>query len=271
MIRKAYVDTRDGQLHYRYTEAATGDPLVLFHMTAASSKAYEPLMNELEGAFPTIAFDTMNYGESYRTETAPTVDYIADIMLEALSNLDIERFHTFGHHTGVSIQFEMWDKAPQRVLSAIANGPTYAFPEELSWNLENLAKPNPNTAKGTQFIWAWSRTKENFADLPYGPTPDWAIDIMHRDTVDTLRAGPNWHWGYQAVFTHDLMSLMKRATCPIFLVSGPTDLSFMLHQRAAADLPDARTFVGKEGGVYYAESHAVELAPEIKDFISGVR
>jgi hypothetical protein len=43
MIKKAYIDTPEGQIHYRFT-GGPGVPLVLFHMTAASSSAFEPLM-----------------------------------------------------------------------------------------------------------------------------------------------------------------------------------------------------------------------------------
>src|SRR3712207_6150397 len=84
-IKKAYVDVPDGQLHYRYSEAGSGPTLVFLHMTAASSAAYEPLMRELDGVVPTIAFDTMNYGESYRTTRKPEISYIAETFLTALT------------------------------------------------------------------------------------------------------------------------------------------------------------------------------------------
>src|SRR3712207_127604 len=129
-IRKAYVDVPEGQLHYRYTEGGTGPTLLLIHMTSASSGAYEPLMREMDGTFPMIAFDTMNYGESYRTTRPPEISYIAEVLLQALSNLGVEKFHTFGHHTGVHVQTEMALQAPERVLSTIMNGPTWATAEE---------------------------------------------------------------------------------------------------------------------------------------------
>ncbi len=128
MIKKAYVDTADGQIHYRFTSEGSGEPLVFFHMTASSSEAYEPLMHELDGRVPTIALDMMNYGESFRTTRKPEVSYISEILMEAISNLGVESFHTFDHHTGVSIQAEMAVSAPGRVLSLIMNGPTYGLP-----------------------------------------------------------------------------------------------------------------------------------------------
>jgi len=270
MIRKAYVDTRGGQIHFRRCEAGSGAPLVFFHMTAASSAAYEGLMLQLEGNRPLVAFDTVNYGGSFRTTREPTIAYITEVMLEAITNLGIDRFHTFGHHTGVSIQAEMVVSAPERVLSTIMNGPTYATPEHMAQFKDLLARPNPLSVKGTQFIWAWSRTKDNAA-VPMGTPAPHAAQIMNRDTVDMLRAGENWHWGYRAVFTHDLIATMNRVRCPIFLVCGRHDLAFPHHEAAAAAFPKAPSYVHEEGGVYYAESHPEDLAPRIEAFIASLQ
>jgi len=211
-----------------------------------------------------------NYGESYRTAREPSVAYIADIMLEALDNLGIGQFHTFGHHTGVSIQAEMAAKAPARVLSAIMNGPTFARPAEMASFKDRLAVPNPVSIKGTQFITAWSRIKDHMGRATYfGDTPH-AAAIMHRDTTDMLRAGEDWHWGYRAVFTHDLIATLERVRCPMFFVCGRDDIAFPYHERAVAAYPGAARHVHDQGGVYYAESHAEDLAPRIEAFIRSL-
>lgn len=269
MIRKAYIDVADGQLHYRATTEGSGPPLVFFHMTASSSEAYEGLMRELDGRFPMIAFDTVNYGESYRTTREPDIGYIADTKLEALRNLGIDKFHTFGHHTGTSIQIDMALKAPDRVLSSILNGVIYGKPEEMGAFMQTMAIPNPKSIKGSQFIWAWSRTKDNLTMLPWEQIPH-AVDILHRDTVDTLRAGENWHWGYQAVFSYDTQAALQQVKSPVFLVCGAKDLAYQLHQSAAHDCPHFAEHVNDEAGVFYAETHPEVLAPEIAEFIEKV-
>ena len=269
-VKKAYVDVPDGQLHYRYSEAGEGPTLVFFHMTAASSAAYEPLMREVDGVGLTIAFDTMNYGESYRTTRKPEIPYIAETFLTALTTLGVERFHTFGHHTGVSIQTEMALQAPQRVLSTIINGPPYASPEEMKSLIEDLAMPNPITVKGTQLMWAWSRIKDNVLLRNRGENWAQMATVMNRDVVDMLRAGENWHWAYLAVFTYDLPAAMDKLQCPKFLVSGCRDLSHPRHVHVAKVFPDAPTHENPEGGIYYAETHADELAPHLAEFVAKV-
>lgn len=269
-IRKSYVDVADGQLHYRYTEGGAGPTLALFHMTAASSAAYEPLMHELDGQVPMIAFDTMNYGESYRTVRPPEISYIAETFLEGLSNLGVEQFHTFGHHTGVHIQTEMAIQAPERVASTVINGPAWATPEENQAIAAQLAQPNLISIKGTQLMWAWSRIKDNMMVRHLGEDHDRIAGVMHRDVVDMLRAGENWHWAYQAVFSYDLPSAMKNIDCPMFFVSGCRDLSHPRHLEASSHFPDARTHELADGGTYYMETHAEELAPHVADFITDV-
>ena len=216
MIKKGYADTADGQLHYRYTSDGAGPPLALFHMTAASSAAYVPLMERLDGHVPMFAFDSMNYGESYRTTREPTIEYMAGGMLEALTNLGIERFHTFGHHTGVSIQSEMAVQAPERVLSTIMSGPTYARPADMAFFKDALAWPNPCNVKGTHLTTAWARIRNNM-EVPYFGDPPGMAEIMDRDVVDMLRAGEDWCWAYRAVFTHDLIDRMHRQKAPMML------------------------------------------------------
>jgi len=273
VVKKAYVDTKGGQIHYRYCSGGSGIPLVMFHMNAASSAAFEPLMKELDGKFPLFALDTVNYGESYRTDAEPSIGLIADVLLEALSALKIERFHTYGHHTGVNIAVDMALKAPNRVATVIAHGPNYITMEENAYCMRTMAIPNPIHVKGTQFIWAWSRVKDNMGEAIWRETPH-AAEILNRDTIDMLRAGENWNWAYRAVFSHDLIAAMKQVKCPMFLICGaqePTGASLKHHKQALKDLPDARGFVLEAGGVYAPESHPADLAPEVLKFIRQVK
>jgi pimeloyl-ACP methyl ester carboxylesterase len=273
VIRKGYVDTKGGQMHYRHSSGGSGIPLVMIHMTASSSAVFEPMMRELDGKFPIYAFDTVNYGESYRTDAEPSIRLIGDVLLEALAALKVDRFHTYGHHTGVNIAVDMSIRAPNRVASVIAHGPNYISMEANDYCMRNMAKPNPIHVKGGQFMFAWSRVKDNMGDAIWMETPH-AAEILNRDTIDMLRAGENWHWAYRAVFSHDLIAAMKLAKCPMLLICGrrePTGASYAHHQQALKDLPHAQGFVLEEGAVYAPESHAAELAREVVRYIGGLK
>jgi len=269
MIRKGYVDTKGGQIHFRYSNGGEGIPLVMFHMTAASSAAFEPMMRELEGKFPMIAIDTVNYGESYRTDEDPSISFIADVLLEALTEMKVDRFYAYGHHTGVNIAVEMALKAPDRVAALLAHGPNYISMEANAYCMETMAKPNPITAKGTQFMFAWSRIKDNMGEVIWLDQPN-AAETLHRDTVDMLRAGANWHWGYRAVFSYDLIAAIKKVTCPILVLWGRREPlnAFEHYKQAAADLPNAKTYEHPEGGVYAFETHPVDFAEAVANYVA---
>ena len=64
MIRKAYVETPDGQIHYRVKEGS-GTPIVCFHQTASSSAMFERFMAAYPGPEPVYALDTPGFGGSF--------------------------------------------------------------------------------------------------------------------------------------------------------------------------------------------------------------
>jgi pimeloyl-ACP methyl ester carboxylesterase len=266
MLKKGYVDTADGQMHYRRDDSGSGDPIVIFHMTASSSAAYEPLIRALAGKRPAIAFDTPNYGQSFKTTKEPSMAYIASVMLEALGNLGIKKFHLLGHHTGSSVAIEVASIAPDKVLSVTLSGMVYITAEENIAFGKQYVVDIPFTVYGTQNMWAWTRA------VKMDPTPITAA-ILNREMIDTLTAGENWNWAYKAVFSFEAQRKVHELTCPIFLVAGESDDARPLHDRAIAGLPHARVLTAKGYGTYYieTESGAVEFSHHILDFVGSVR
>ena len=61
-VRRGYVDTRHGQVHYR--ESGKGAPLVLLHATPRSARVYTKLQALLAKRFHVIAPDTLGFGNS---------------------------------------------------------------------------------------------------------------------------------------------------------------------------------------------------------------
>ena len=79
-IRKGYVDSSVGQIHYRY--AGEGEPLLLLHQSATSSVVYEPIIQHLASNYSTVAMDTPGFGMSDYPEDKFTVPQFAKIVLE---------------------------------------------------------------------------------------------------------------------------------------------------------------------------------------------
>ncbi|SCW70028.1 Pimeloyl-ACP methyl ester carboxylesterase [Sphingobium faniae] len=272
-IRKGYVDTTDGQIHYRYTEGGEGAPLVCFHMTASSSLAYEDLLNALDGSRPVYALDTPHYGQSFTPTAAPSMKYICQVLMEAIDNLGIDKFFCIGHHTGSNISAQLAADYPDRVLGIILVGVTYTTEEENKIYKAALAYDNPLDIHGGHVMTTWTRVaKDCEAATPYDLTRKWnpvPAQVFTNELIETLRAGADWHWGYQAVFSHDNIGALAQVKCPILLLVGTEDVVYHWHAHAKQDLPHAQV-VEREGyGVYYLSYGGEDAAPFIRDFTSG--
>lgn len=104
-------------------------------------------------------------------------------------------------------------------------------------------------------------------DAPFFPVPP---EIYHSELIDTLTAGTEWHWGYRAVFKHDMPKLLEKVSCPILLVCGKRDIVFFWHERAKQALPHAKV-VEREGyGSYYCTFAGNDLAPYIRNFVNDL-
>lgn len=267
MIRKAYVDTCDGQIHYRYTTRGTGIPVAFFHMNPSTSQSYETLMAELDGTVPTFAFDTPNCGESFRkAHQEPSMRYIGEILLEALAGLGIAKVHGFGHHTGAHIALELAHAAPETVLSATLNGLVPTTPEEGADYIRTLAFTNSITGRGNQLMSAWTRTLtlEDETRVAFPP------HIKNRECIAMLHAGEDWNWGYRAVFTDNASAKLDTVSQPIFFLIGAHDGAKPNHDREVLRHPEHPSFVHPDHGVFYAENAPADVAARLLEFIARV-
>lgn len=261
-IRKAYVDVKDGQLHYRYADGPDGTPLVFFHQTASSSAMFEKVMARLEGEYHMIATDTPAFGQSFFPPRAPTTRYYVDTLLEALDKLGIKRFHIFGHHTGSALGCEMAAVYPDRVASLSMIGPVVLTAEERSQWLATAIDPMVIKADGTQYMKIWYRVTH------LDPRPDDnppSLEVCHRECIDTLRAGERWHEAYVAVFSQDFAAYFQQVQCPILMMCGPGDILWPWWDAARKARPDARA-VELPGGAYVCDDDPDAVVREFLAF-----
>lgn len=257
-IRRGYVDTRIGQIHHRSAGTDPGTPLVLLHQTASSSAMYERVMRLLDGHYRLFALDTPGFGQSDFPPPQPSVHDYATTLLEALTNLGVPRFHLFGHHTGASIACDMAATAPERVANLILCGPPYLQAEERAQWRAKVA-PMVIQPDGSHVLQIWKRNHD--------VDPNTSAEVLHRETIDNLRAGERWHEAYQAVFHQDMPALLAQVRCPILLLCGPGDLLFPYFHAAARARPDAKA-VTIDKGSYVLDDDPARVAAEIRAFLT---
>jgi len=129
IIKKGYADTSLGQIHYRYTSGPQKAPaLVLLHQVTDDSVMFEAMMQRLHDKYSKIvALDFPGYGGSFQAtdEQVTGISFYADVFMQALESIGIEKAHILGHHTGGCIALDMKSRWPDRFTTLTIIGPIY--------------------------------------------------------------------------------------------------------------------------------------------------
>src|SRR4051794_33029283 len=106
-MKRAYISSRSGQLHYREAGTSDGPPIALLHQSPSSGLMYETLIPLLPQHLRIIAPDTPGFGASTDLPGEITVEALADEIVDALLRIDSRPWHLFGHHTGSIISMQI--------------------------------------------------------------------------------------------------------------------------------------------------------------------
>ncbi|MEM7596039.1 MAG: alpha/beta hydrolase, partial [Cyanobacteria bacterium P01_A01_bin.83] len=112
-IKRAFLDTEDGQILYRI--AGTGSPLLLLHMAPRSSDEFLEVMSILANTRQVIAMDLMGLGDSDRPPREYSVTDYAQCAIALWEQLGIKKCSVLGSLTGGYIAGEIAAAYPERV------------------------------------------------------------------------------------------------------------------------------------------------------------
>jgi pimeloyl-ACP methyl ester carboxylesterase len=112
-IKRAFLDTEDGQILYRI--GGEGEPLLLLHMTPRSSDEFRELMPILAPQKLVIAMDLMGLGDSDKPPRVYSVADYAKTAIALLDELGIKKTSILGSLTGGYIAGEVAAAYPERV------------------------------------------------------------------------------------------------------------------------------------------------------------
>lgn len=260
MIRKGYIDLKPGQIHYRFLEGP-GEPLVCLHQTASSSAMYERLMGRLEGLRAVLAPDTPGFGGSFDPPGRPSIPDYAEWILAAIDALGLDRFHLLGHHTGAVLGVYLAVEHPDRVASLGIIGPVYLDAKEREEFRSRFSEPIPPDPDGRYLQRTW--------DYLAGLGADAALEVHHRELIDTTRAYSAREITYHAVWDFDFPAHLGQVSCPIALMCAPDDVNYPHFGRAIAARPDASVFMLK-GANFEPDLDVDGTARAVRSFLSSV-
>ncbi len=261
VMRKGYVDTSGGQLHYR--AAGTGRPLILLHQSPSSGAMWEPVVPGLgQAGFSAVSLDMPGYGMSDVPPHKPDVDDYARWIVEAADALGFQTFDLLGHHTGASIALVIADRYPDRVGKLVLWGVPHLPPPRM----DRLANEQPfsYSKDGHEVQEHW--VNRGNASANYTP------EIGLRSLIERLQLGNNHRsaWGHNAIGVVDHDALLRRIKQPTLIMDGPLDVStYQASIDSAKIMPNAQFLEMAGASMDVADEQPEAFVENVRKFLLG--
>lgn len=262
-IERAFVSLAEGQMHLRRLPAqeeppqkrggATA-PLVLLHASPASSWFMQDLMRAIRQAGfagEIIAPDTLGNGDSAAPAPAePDIAYFADATMRMLDALGIAKAHFYGTHTGARIACECGAGFGVRAASVILDGITEYDEATRAGIIANYAPVVEPDEYGRHLIWAFNFCRDQALYFPHfdkQPANRLSVpmpppEILHRITLDVLKALGSYSKPYLAAFRYQAFARMGAIECPALILKSSGELDALNRSVAKASelIPNSR-------------------------------
>lgn len=260
---KGYVDTTEGQIHYRID--GTGEPLLLLHQTPmyAETRALVPFLAD---DFTVVAMDTVGYSNSYIPPREYEIEDFGRSVVSLLDGLGIKKTSIFGHHTGATIGVEVATAYPERVDKLILSGCPYWSTEKRAERLDQVGErlSQPWLTDDGQFLLSSWELYKNFS-------PNTGPEIWIKAFICSLTSRTSSPYdAHLAVYRYDIIPKMPLIQSPTLLISGSNDMFLDLLETTKSAIPKCRTQVIQDGGVLICLEKPGELAQAILDFINNL-
>ncbi len=197
IIKRVFINTEYGQIHARIAGKLNSQkkPILCLHMSPFSSKNFEPLLVELGKDRLAVAMDIPGFGESDPTKKEPTIDLLAELILESMKKISNQvAFDILGDHTGSVIAIHIAAYHEKMVSRLVLNGIPRFEEQERIEKLKN-ANYNKPMEDGSHLLRRWKSVKMLSGS-------EGSDKIIERNFVEALRGGPFAHWGHVAVFSY---------------------------------------------------------------------
>lgn len=223
MIRRGYVDTAQGQMHYR--ETGEGKPLILVHQALRSSLEYRLVTPFLSDKWRVISIDMMGCGDSDLAPKPLSVPEHAACIWELVDHLGLGNVAIAGHHTGGNVVLEFAANYPEKTDALITSGPAVVLTDEemkgLVTKMSAIQYPTPK-ADGSHLLPIWNEGLSSSFDVPRIPATE--VELLHDFFLELIKIGPRRKEFHVAAFSHDIIASSKRVKAPTLIISGKTDM-----------------------------------------------
>lgn len=257
-IRRAFVDAKYGQMHYRIAgEHSAKHPLICLHQSPKSSREFIEFMKVASDDRLVIAIDSPGHGESDVPDKKMGIEEFSRQIWSALDSLDIQKVDLLGHHTGAKVAAEMAWLHPDRVAGIVMVSALVLTAEERD-NFKSMFKPIPLDEDGTRFKEMWAKS------IQYRG-PGVTLEQLASSMAENLRAGEAYEWGHEAAFNYTDAFAERIAKLPHRItVLNPKDMLFELTPRVGKLLRNGEVIDHPDWGFGFMDTHTEEAVKAVK-------
>jgi pimeloyl-ACP methyl ester carboxylesterase len=180
--------------------AGAGDPIVLLHGLSGSHRWWLPVLEHFAARYSVHMPELVGFGGSRPARAQPSIPEAAELVLEWLDVIDIERCALVGHSMGGQIAIHIAARAPDRlshlVLVSAAGIPRPVSVSEAARFVAEIVPPR-----------AWG-------ELSFLPVI--ALDAMRSGPLTILQAARN-------IIRTDVRPLLSHVSVPTLIVWGSAD------------------------------------------------
>lgn len=266
---------------YREAGSNTRPTILLLHGFPSSSHMYRDLIPLLADQFHLVAPDLPGFGQTELRSAAEytySFDQLADVITRFTEILELDRFAVYVFDYGAPVGFRLAAMNPEKITGIITqNGNAYTEGLSEGWNPIRRYWQEPTEANRNalrQFLtldttkWQYTFGVKNSAAI----SPDgYSLDhyYLSRPGVHEIQLDLFLDYASNLELYPRFQAYFKQHQPKLLAVWGKND-PFFLPEGAEAfkrDIPSARVKFF-ETGHFALETHAQEIAQEIKDFFN---
>ncbi len=259
IIRRGFVDTPDGQIHY--ATAGEGRPLLLLHQTPRSWAEFRYVLPLFAEKYRAIAMDTVGFGDSYKPEKEATIEQYARGVVAFLTAMSIPKTFLVGHHTGGVIAVEVAASYPDVVDKLVLSSTPYVDAEDRERRKTLPPIDRVETAPdGSHLSELWRKRMAFY--------PKNRPDLLTALVIDALKVGERMEEGHEAVNRYRMEEKVPLIKAPTLVMAGSADpYSFPRLLPLADRIGGSRTAVIEGGMVPMVEQMPEEFARVVMSFL----
>ncbi|MDJ0616765.1 MAG: alpha/beta hydrolase [Calothrix sp. MO_192.B10] len=268
-IKRAFLDTEDGQILYRI--GGEGEPLLLLHMNPRSSDEFREVMPIFAQKRRVIAMDFMGFGDSDKPPRMYSIADYAKNAIALLDELDIKKTSIFGNHTGAFVAGEVAAAYPERVEKLVLSSADIFDEQGKAALLSRFEKGFQIKADGSHLMERWQARAAYVG----------SAELNHRWVLDDMKCFGHPLYAVWAVADYCLdakerFSLIK---CPTLIFWGTEDAKEVekLGLSKAKDrylvseaIPHAKIVELEGGTICMMNQMPEEISKLVVDFLDGI-